>query len=310
MLEHVTHLSEIEIRRPTVLAIGVFDGVHLGHQALLRQVVESAENHSTIPAVLTFYPHPREVITGHNGRLYLMQLEERVQHLAQCGIQLIITHPFDKTIRTTSAISFVDDLLAHLDLRALWGGSFSLGYQREGNFDFLSGVGQEKGFTVHLGSPVTTDDGKLVSSSRIREALQAGRVAEARACFGRNYTLSGDVVMGRQLGRTIGVPTANLQVWERQIIPANGVYATVVWVDDKPHLAATNIGVRPTVDGTQQTIEAHILDFNRDIYGATVRIEFVEHIRNEQKFAGLPALKAQIARDIEQIKMLVNLEGR
>ena len=305
MLEIVTGIEQVETTRPTVLAIGVFDGVHRGHQALLRAVVDSAERLNARPAALTFYPNPREVISGKIGRYYLMPFEERLNRIADCGIDLIIAHPFNDDVRHMRAAEFVRQMVKHLNLRELWGGNFSLGYKREGDFDYLTEQGAQHGFDVHLFAPVIAGD-ERISSSRVRRSLQAGDVADATYCLGRPYVLEGEVVKGKQLGRTIGFPTANVAIWEKQVLPANGVYATRVHVGDESFSAATNVGVRPTVDGESRiSVEPYSLDFNRDIYGETVRVEFIERVRAEQKFDGIDALKAQISADVETVREML-----
>lgn len=297
--QHVDHLTALRAQRPTVLAIGSFDGVHLGHQHLLQQVVAAARAADAQAAVLTFFPHPREVIQGLSGRLYLTLPAERAQLIAAQGIDLVITHPFDAGVRMQRAADFVQQLVDHLALRQLWGGSFSLGYRREGDFDYLTHLGTQHGFSVHRVPPLLQADGTHISSSGIRAALAVGNVGEVASWLGRPYRVSGEVVRGRQLGRTIGFPTANVFGWERQILPANGVYATLVWHNGQAWPAATNVGVRPTIAGDAAlTVEAHLLDFDGDLYGAPLAIDFITHIRPEQKFSGLDALKAQIATDV------------
>jgi len=298
----VTHLSEVDHKRPTYVAIGSFDGVHRGHQALLRSMVARARETGARTAALTFFPHPRRVMQTLPPRFYLTTLEDRVRLLADQGIDLIITHPFDDEVRQIRAADFVDQLLDALDMKQLWGGNFALGYRREGDVPFLRRQGEEKGFTVEtLAEPVMWG-GAPVSSRRIRAALEAGDLAEANGCLDRLYCVRGPVVKGDQRGRTIGFPTANLALWSELLLPANGVYATYIWVGGRRHAAATNVGVRPTVDGLSLTVEAHILDFDRDIYGEQVRLEFVRRIRPEMKFPGLDALKAQILVDTETVR--------
>lgn len=304
MLEIVTGIEEVNSDRPTVLAVGVFDGVHRGHEALLAEVVKSAESHNARPAALTFYPNPREVISGKIGRYYLTSLEERIERIAAQGIELVIAHPFNDAVRHMRASEFVRQMVSHLKLCELWGGNFSLGYQREGDFDFLSTQGNQHDFTVNLFPPFMAGR-ERISSSRIRRSLQAGDIADANCCLGRPYALEGEVILGRQLGRTIGVPTANIAAWEKRVLPKNGVYATQVQLGDETFIAATNVGVRPTIEGARRiSIEPHILDFDRDIYGETIRVEFIEFIRDEQKFDGLEALKGQISADIQTVRTI------
>lgn len=298
----VSNLEQATPERPTFVAVGVFDGVHRGHQVLLQQMIAAAHIANARPAVLTFFPHPAVYIQQLQGRYYLTTLEERVQLLADLGIELIITHPFDEITRTTRAAAFVDHLQNYLHMKALWGGHFSLGYEREGDLPFLQTLGASKGFAVHSVNDLLMWQGERVSSSRIRRALEAGQMDVVTGCLGRPYRITGLVTHGQERGRTIGFPTANLAIWPEQIVPAYGVYATWAYVGGKRVAAATNVGVRPTVSGHNLTIEAHLLDFSADIYDQEMSLEFIRHIRPEQKFAGLELLKAQIAQDVATIR--------
>lgn len=303
--ECVNDLADIGERRPTFLAIGVFDGVHAGHQELLRRMIAAAREEGARPAVLSFYPHPRQVIQRIEGRMYLTTLERRVQLIGAQGVELVVVHSFDEEVRKTRAAEFIDRLCGYMDLKALWGGSFSLGYRREGDANFLRRLGEERDFTVHEISNLIDWEGEPVSSSRIREALALGDIATVNGCLRRRFTLAGEVIRGDQRGRTIGFPTANLAIWERQLLPANGVYATFAWLNGERLVAATNVGVRPTIADPHLAVEAHLLDFDRDIYGCELELEFVARIRDERKFPGLEALKQQIAADVEQTRDLL-----
>lgn len=299
---HVNHLTEVTERRPTFVALGSFDGVHRGHQEVIGSMVKAARAQGARAAVLTFFPHPKRVIQNLTGPYYITRLEDRVALLVEMGVDLVITHPFDDEVRTTRAAAFVDQLLHYLDMRQIWGGNFAFGYKREGDVPFLRALGAEKGFTVELVKSMVQVGDDWVSSSRIRRCLQAGNVTEVNLCLGRPYHVTGTIIMGDQRGRTIGFPTANLDAWVEQLLPANGVYATYAWLDDTRYVAATNVGVRPTVNGREPRVEAHLLDFDDDIYGQELRVEFVERIRAEQKFPGLDALKQQIAADVAYVR--------
>ncbi len=298
----VTHLSEVDHKRPTYVTIGSFDGVHLGHQTLLRAMVARARQDGARAAALTFFPHPRRVMQTLPPRFYLTTLDDRVQLLAEQGIDLIITHPFDDEVRQIRAADFVDQMLAALDMRQLWGGHIALGYKREGDVPFLRRQGTEKGFIVETMTDLVDWDGAPVSSRRVRDALEAGDMATVNGCLGRLHSVRGLVVKGDQRGRTIGFPTANLALWDELLLPGFGVYATYATIHGRRYAAATNVGVRPTVNGGGVTIEAHLLDFDEDIYGEEVRLEFVRRIRPEMKFAGLEALKGQILADVEEVR--------
>jgi riboflavin kinase/FMN adenylyltransferase len=302
MALHINSLAEAPNRQPTFLAIGSFDGVHRGHQAVLQQMVAAAKEQGARSAVLTFFPHPKRVILQLIGRYYLTTLADRVRLLAEQGVDLVITHPFDEKVRYTRAADFVRQLCEHLDLRQLWGGDFALGYNREGDVPYLRQLGGKLGYTVEVVQAMAEHKGELVSSTRIRHGLADGDVADVAGCLGRPFYVNGTVAQGSQQGRTIGFPTANLQVWEEQLLPANGVYATYACFEGQRIPAATNVGVRPTVDGQQLTVEAHLLDFQDDLYHKEVRLEFINHIRPEMKFSGLDALKAQIQADVAVIR--------
>jgi riboflavin kinase/FMN adenylyltransferase len=299
---HVNTLTEVGERRPTYLALGSFDGVHLGHQTVIRRMVEEAAQTGNRSAVLTFFPHPKRLLLGNRGRYYINSLADRVDLLADLGVDLVIVHPFDETVRNTRALDFVDQLVTILDMRQIWGGNFAFGYQREGNVAFLQQEGARQGFDVRTVETMVYFDDRLVSSSRVRQGLDKGDFYDVNGCLGRRHSLSGAVIRGDQRGRTIGFPTANLEVWDELLLPANGVYAAYATVGGKRYVAAINVGVRPTVNGRDRTVEAHLLDFERDLYGQTLRLDFERRIRAEQRFAGLDELRAQIQRDVQEVR--------
>lgn len=303
---HVHALDEIQERKPTYLAIGSFDGVHLGHQEILKRLVGAADAEGMQAAVMTFFPHPKRVVQKLSGRYYLSTLQEREKIIADMGVNLLITHPFNETVRHTKAAHFMNQLAEVMALKQLWGGDFALGHNREGNVPFLRNLGREMGFTVETTDHLVKVNEQIVSSSRIRERLQEGDVVEVRACLGRPYQITGPIIYGDQRGRTIGFPTANVDVWEEQLLPQNGVYATVAVVEGKAYKAATNIGIRPTVDGQTMRVEAHLLDFEGDLYGRQLSLRFVAHIRPEMKFDGLQGLMKQIEQDVELTRHLVS----
>jgi riboflavin kinase/FMN adenylyltransferase len=304
----VTNLESVEEVNPTFLAIGVFDGVHLGHQRLLQNMAASAREAGAQAAVLTFFPHPSAVIHSRQGRIYLSTLQERITLLANQGLDMVITQSFDDQVRQTPAADFVSRLCRHLDLNQLWGGAFTLGFNREGDLPFLEKMGLEEGFTVHQVETMVQWDGQRVSSSRVRQALTTGRINEVNGCLGHCYSLTGTVIHGDGRGGPLGIPTANLLVWEELLLPANGVYATYAWLNDQKYRAATNVGFRPTVNGHSLNVEAHLLDFDGDIYGQELTLEFISRIRDEQKFPGLEALVGQIHVDIATVRAQLPLD--
>lgn len=304
---HLTHPSQASPDQPTFLAVGVFDGVHIGHQTLLKQMAASARLAQARPAVLTFFPHPQVVIQGLTGRFYLSTLADRVQQLAECGLELIIAQTFDDNVRQLRAADFIHQLQEQLNVVQIWSGDFGLGYKREGTADFLRQLPTTRPLVVREFKELVHHHHERVSSTRLREMITAGAVAEVRQMLGRPFALTGTVQLGDQRGRLLNFPTANLGVWEQLVIPGNGVYATYALVQGEKHPAATNIGVRPTVDGHNLRIEAHLLQFAGDLYGQEVTLEFVERIRPEQKFAGLEALKSQIGADVAQVRQLLGV---
>lgn len=292
-------LAELKPDRPSLITIGSFDGVHLGHQALIRNLVESAHARGYHAAVVTFFPHPSVVLRGRKPSFYLNSPEEKAALFAGLGIDTLVTHPFDHAVAQITASQFVDQLIAALDFKEIWcGADFAFGHNREGTVDWLKQHGRENGYDVKVVEPVSLT-GDIVSSSRIRRALAEGDVSLAAACIGRPYQVPGVVVEGSRRGRTIGIPTANLQVWEERAYPANGVYACRAWVNAQTVDAVANVGVRPTFEPElHPTIEAHLLDFDADLYGQTLRLDFMTRLRAEKKFNGVSELIEQIKRDI------------
>ncbi len=301
MRQHVQRLADLQLDQPSLVTIGVFDGVHRGHQHLIRKLVEEARATSRLAAAITFFPHPDVVIRGWTGRYYLTTPEDRAALLAQLGIDYVVTLPFDAHLRQIRAADFVDQLLRHLNMTGLWVGSdFAMGYKREGNIDFLRLEGQAKGFQLEV-IDLIVNDHAAISSSAIRDALRAGDVERARSLLGRSYAVSGEVVRGEARGRKIGFPTANIAAWDQLVIPANGVYAGWAALEDEPerYMAVTNVGIRPTFNGENVTVEVHLLDFDRDIYGQRLQFAFEHRLRSEIRFESITRLIEQISRDAE-----------
>lgn len=306
-MRHITSLSEANLTKPSVVTIGAFDGVHRGHQYLIRQLREYAENHGQVPVVLTFYPHPEMVLRGFRPGFYLTLPDEKARLLGELGVELVITHPFNEEIRLIRAQAFVESLLTHLKMKSLWiGADFALGYKREGNVAFLQAQGRRQGFNVRV-VDLMDAGGERVSSTRIRAALNNGEAAEAGRLLGRPHRVTGIVVKGDKRGRTIGFPTANLDVGQEQAIPASGVYAGWVEVGADRYPSVVNIGVRPTFDGaSNMTIEAHLLGYTGDLYGQEISLSFVERLRAEKKFNSVEELITQIQLDVEKGRELLS----
>jgi len=304
---HLRHLCEAQIETESVVTIGVFDGVHRGHRTMIRRLVEEARASERLAVVLTFHPHPDKVLGEVDRRYYLSSPEQRAKLLIALGVDLVISHPFDEETRQIRAEEFVDQLLRHLRLKELWvGEDFAMGYEREGTVEFLRRQGKIKGFSVTAIELIMSEaGGDSIHSSQVRNLVRQGEMRGAKDMLGRAYSIEGNVVMGQQRGRRIGVPTANLEVWEEQIIPPNGVYACLARLGEETLGAATNIGMRPTFGEDRLSIEAHLLGFDRDIYGASMELSFEARLRPERKFEGTEELLRQIKLDIEEAKAVL-----
>lgn len=307
---HLSALSAAKPDRPTALTVGAFDGVHLGHQALIRDMSTYARANGMRSAVLTFYPHPSVVLNGRRPSFYIYRPVEKLQVFETLGLDLAITEPFSLALSKVSATEFVEQLQRTLNLRVLWlGADFALGHAREGSVPWLQKHGQTAGYKVHTYMPLEVA-GTVVSSSRVRTALARGDLAEVRICLGQNLRVPGKVITGKGRGRTIGIPTANLEIWDERAYPANGVYAVFAWAKGRWHPAVANLGMRPTFEpqASALTIEAHLLDFTEDLYGDNLILSFAARLRPEQKFSGVTELCAQIDRDIQQARQLLATE--
>lgn len=287
---------------PTTVALGNFDGLHLGHRQVILPVLNQD---SAYPTVVTFSPHPREFFTGQQLSLLTPQ-DEKALLLESFGIAQLVSLPFNRELADLSPAQFVEEILVqHLQAQSISvGEDFRFGYKRLGTADDLKAIAATHGISASI-VPLLTFQGKRISSSSIREALLTGDVSMANRMLGRSYRLMGQVMQGQQLGRTIGFPTANLQVPDDKLIPRQGVYGVRVQGFDRSILGVMNIGNRPTVNGTHQTIEVHLLDWTGDLYGKTLTVELEEFIRPEQKFASLDDLKAQISADCETARTML-----
>lgn len=288
----------------TVLTIGNFDGVHLGHRALLDELKGKARELGLPATVLTFEPHPRELFAPDQAPARLSSLRDKIELLAEAGIDRVHVCRFDRKLAGLTADEFIDRILVRgLAVKHLIiGDDFRFGKARGGDFPLLQRAGAERGFVVEAMHTVSCDDVR-VSSSAVREALATGNIERAEALLGRPFVIAGRVMGGRRIGRSIGFPTANIQV-RRKRLPLSGVFAvTVLGLGDKALPGAANIGVRPTLaEGLQPVLEVHLLDFDGDIYGRHVDVNFLHKLRDEAKFDSLDALKQQIARDVADIR--------
>jgi riboflavin kinase/FMN adenylyltransferase len=297
--------TKARLRQETILTIGAYDGVHRGHQAVIGQVVARARETDRLAALLTFHPHPAVVLVPDRAPRYLTTPGEKVALLEDLGLDLLVLLRFTRETANTSARDFMATLVQHLRLRELWvGADFALGHNREGDVPRLRELGREMGYELHVIEPVSVD-GVVVSSSRIRALLAQGNVEEAARFLGRYPSLSGEVVTGEQRGHDLGFPTANLRVRAERAVPADGIYAVHVLLGEERLPGAANVGVRPTFDGGERTVEAFVFDFDRDIYGCDLVIEFVARLRDELRFERIDALIAQMERDVEQARQIL-----
>ncbi|HEX5417213.1 MAG TPA: bifunctional riboflavin kinase/FAD synthetase [Chloroflexota bacterium] len=295
-------LKAAGITGPTAVAIGTFDGVHLGHQHLIGILVERARELGATPLVLTFQPRPAEVLRPELPPRYLTTLADRERFLREAGAAKVVVLPFTRELSQTSAADFARALATQLRMRALLGGpDLALGRGREGTPEVLRGLGQHLGFTVEL-VPGMSADGESVRSSVIHRLLEEGNVERVERLLGRPHAAVGHVVHGEGRGRTIGVPTANVAVPEGLALPANGVYAVQVEVNGHRYGGAANLGIRPTFNGQTRSLEVHLFDFSGDVYGQPVRVEFIARLRPEKRFSGVNELVQQIQEDLRRAR--------
>ena len=290
----------------TYLTVGVFDGVHLGHKRLLNYLAAEAAANGCIPGVVTFLNHPREVLTPDFSVAWLATEKERIDLLHQAGMDLVVPIRFTVEASLVRAAHFVKLLQQHLGMRGLVvGPDFAMGHNREGTPEFLAALGQKNGFTLNV-AQLEESDGVPISSSLIRGALSKGDTGTASRLLGRNYAVSGKVVHGDgRGGNTLGFPTANIAVPPQKALPSDGIYAAMAFVEGSWFQAAASIGVRPTFGGSNRTVEAYLLDFNGDLYGKTVHLEFVQRLRDEAYFSSIEELRFQIEKDVEQTRQVL-----
>ena len=301
-------LHELPAQPPSqsaLLTIGVFDGVHLGHRHLLERLRETAARENAASAVLTFTNHPRTVIRPGDCVQYITTVEDRLELLRREGVDLVLPLTFDVELSRLKADEFVDLLLERLNMGGLvMGSSFAMGHQRGGTPPVLAEMGRDRGFSTTVVEPASSQ-GEEVSSTAIRDAVSRGDVGRASRLLGRPFALRGVVVRGQARGRSLGFPTANLNLPRSQIVPGNGIYAARAIVEGAARPAAVSIGVRPTFDDGERVVEVHILDFGGDLYGSELAVEFVERLRDELRFDSAEELVAQMNDDVEQTRQVL-----
>ncbi len=298
------------ILRGTVLTLGVFDGLHLGHQKIMEIVVNRARKISAIPTAITFDPHPRAVLYPENSPPLLQTLDQRLANFEVLGIEQAIVIRFDKDFADQNAEGFLSNIIyERLQAKEVYlGKGFAFGKNRGGNIELLRKLSRELGFFADEVDEITLR-GQRISSSKIRRLLTDGKVNLVRRMLGRPYGIEGQIVRGDQRGRTIGFPTANLKPRNR-VVPKYGVYATATLIKDVWRRSITNVGVRPTFSGDKEpSIETYVFDFDGDLYGEVLRVRFLHRIRDEKKFSGIDELKAQIQKDSHRARLYFKRQG-
>jgi riboflavin kinase / FMN adenylyltransferase len=294
-------LANVAPPRETLLTIGVFDGVHAGHRYLLEKLQQKAAEKSLLSGVVTFNPHPQSVLHPQNQLLWLGDLEDRVKAFQALGINIVAVLTFTLEVAQLSAEHFISLVRKQLRMRGIMvGPDFALGRGREGNINLLRTLGHEMNFSVDVVSAYTIN-GEVVSSTLIRQALAQGNMEKVERLMGRYFQLRGKVITANKRGRDLGFPTANLDVKPQQALPGTGIYATITHVDGRQFPSATNVGTRPTFGEGDKMVETHLLKYRGDLHGKEIKVEFVQKLRDERRFPSRDELKAQIARDVQEV---------
>jgi len=291
-------LEEIKDIESSVIAFGNFDGIHLGHQEIIKKSVKSAGVSNLKSSVFTFSNHPKNLIKGGMSVKNILYPEEKAEIIESLGVDYLFNIPFDEAMMNMDPMNFIDDLLVDkLKMKeAYCGFNFRFGHKGKGNPQSLLKEGERCGFGLHVLQPYKVD-GYVVSSSLIRDLIAAGKVDQCSKYLGRNYSIGGEVQVGNKIGRTIGFPTSNIIVDETMVTPSNGVYVTICIYNDVRYPSITNAGVKPTIGKYEKNVETHIFHFDKELYGKNIKVEFLQKIRDEIKFKDVETLKEQIIKD-------------
>lgn len=304
-MEIEQELASVTPQGETLLAIGVFDGVHAGHRYLLKQLQKRAAEKHLLSGVLTFNPHPQSVLHPDDQLPWLSNLEDRVTTLQQLGVNIVAVLTFTPELAQLTARDFMSLLKKYLKMRGIMvGPDFALGRGGEGNISLLRTLGNQMEFSVEVIPPYTIN-GELVSSTLIRQALIQGDMKRVEKLMGHHFYLRGKVITSDKRGRALGFPTANLESKPQQALPNNGIYATITHVDGKQFPSATNIGTRPTFGEGRKMVENHLLNYKGNLYSKEIRVEFVQKLRDEKRFASSEELKTQIEKDVRKVQALL-----
>ena len=310
-MEKYSSASTYKNNRQSIVTIGTFDGVHIGHKAILKRLVETAKKDNLDSVVLTFFPHPRMVLQQNSDIKLINTINERTQLLENTGLDHLVIHPFTHAFSRLTALEYVRDILVN-SLKAkkiIIGYDHRFGRNRNAAIDDLKEFGRTYNFEVEEISAREIDD-VAISSTKIRKALNEGDIETAKSFLGYNFMISGEAVEGRAIGRTIQYPTANLKLKESyKLVPKNGVYVVQSIIEGKRIFGITSIGTNPTVGGKEKTIETYFLDFNEDLYGKKITIEFLKFIRNEETFDSVESLRQEIIKDEKFAKQYLQERG-
>jgi riboflavin kinase/FMN adenylyltransferase len=299
-------LAKFSPDRDTVLTIGVFDGVHLGHKHLIASLLNQARKRKMLSGVVTFRQHPEDLLSSEKKLPFITDIKTRIRLLREEGVDFVVPLSFTAQLARLDARLFVGLLQKHLKMRGLViGFDFALGKERQGDTAALQKIGRELDFNVTIVPPLTIN-GEVVSSTAIRKALADGNMEKYASLTGHSFSLHGKVVTGAGRGEGLGFPTANLDVSAGQAIPPDGVYAGLAHINGKVHQSMTNIGRNPTFGKNERTIESFLLDYSGDLYGHELSVDFIARLRDEKKFKNIEALKKQLAEDVRRGKMILN----
>jgi len=304
-MEIEQELASVTPQGETLLTIGVFDGVHAGHRYLLKKLQERAAERNLLSGVVTFSPHPQSVLHPRSQLPWLTSLDDRVEAFRKLGVNIVSVLTFTPKVARLSAREFISLIKENLGMRGiLVGPDFALGKGKEGNIDLLRSLGCEMGFSVDVIPPFKIN-GEIVSSTLIRRALAEGDMGKVKNLMGRYFYLEGKVITSEKRGRVLGFPTANLDIKPQQALPENGIYATIAQVEGGHFPSATNVGVRPTFGTGEEMVETHLLNYKGNLYGKDMRVEFVQKLRDEQRFSSSEELKTQIEKDIREVEAIL-----
>ncbi len=298
-------LASVTPQGETLLTIGVFDGVHAGHRYLLKGLKERAGERNLLSGVVTFSPHPQSVLHPRSQLPWLTSLDDRIGTFEKLGVDIVAVLTFTPTVAQLSAREFIALIRKHLSMRGiLVGPDFALGKGKEGNIDVLRSLGCEMGFSVDVIPPFRIS-GEIVSSTLIRRALAQGDMRKVAKLMERYFYLEGKVISAEKRGRVLGYPTANLDIEPQQALPGNGIYATIAQVEGRHFPSATNVGTRPTFGAGEEMVETHLLNYKGNLYDKCIRVEFVQKLRDEERFPSPEELKKQIEKDVREVEAIL-----